>query len=73
MSDMNDVLQEWKAREAALKNGTEWNESHMLEGRADAVGADRAKELVESGLFRRCGQCSSPHQSIYHLAEKRMT
>ncbi len=69
---MKNELQEWEARKVALKNGYEWNESHMLEGRTDAVSADRAKELVESGLFRRCGQCSSPHRSIYHLAGKRM-
>ena len=64
---MNNELQEWEARGRALENGDEWNESHMLDGRADSVSVDRAKELVESGLYRQCGQCSSPHQSIYHL------
>jgi hypothetical protein len=64
---MNDVLQEWEAREVALKNGDEWDESHMLEGYPDSVSADKARSLMESGLYRRCGQCSSPHQSIYYM------
>jgi len=64
---MNNELQEWEARGMALENGDEWNESHRLVGYANSVSADKAKELVESGVYRRCGQCSHPHQSIYHL------
>jgi len=67
MRDMNNELQEWEARGRALENGAEWNESHRLVGYANSVSAVKAKELVESGVYRRCGQCSHPHQSIYHL------